>query len=385
MRAGAAFRGRKEVRSFHRIRHSNSGRILNLIALTEASGPPCQKRDAPTSRLFFTNVLNYAILTKHNVRENERELFAHAVHVATKVFIPFDIRRLDVGGRSFFIEESQFREHLRELLHLNLQLGDPEVLHDITVLEALSRCPTLDPFIVTECLRSEGVRIEPTFFAESYALATRASTDVFEVFKPLLQKALGKAASSDEMARFVDQVWNVTAATAANPFLEALQIPRKEWPGVIFAWKALIYYDLMSRGTGQKLCQVLQVLQGTAPKARPSSAIAASVEERKRELARNLYRLHDGSTGYIQLALKKVVDAILNETGALALSESLRSMAANIISVGMNVVLFEQVTSYFLYLYPTPSKQPVDAEVFESELANLCEIVQLRDKELCTA
>lgn len=336
-------------------------------------------------RLFFTNVLNYAILTKHNVRENERELFTHAVRVATKVFIPFDTRRLDVGGRSFFIEECLFRDHLRELLHLDWRGGDPEVLHDIKVLEALSRCPTLDPFIVTECLRSEGVRIEPAFFAESYALTTKASTDVFEVFKPLLQKALGKAASSDEMARFVDQVWNVTAATTDNPFLEALQIPRKEWPGVIFAWKALIYYDLMSRGTGQKLCQVLQVLQGTTPKARAASAIAARVEERKRELARNLYRLHDGSTGYIQLALKKVVDAILNETGALALSESLRSMAANIISVGMNVVLFDQVTSYLLYLYPAPSREPVDAEEFESELANLCEIVQLRDKELCTA
>lgn len=153
---------------------------------------------------------------------------------------------------------------------------------------------------------------------------------------------------------------------------------------MIFAWKALIYYDLMSRGTGQKLRQVLKVLQGTTPKSRPSSAITVSVEERKRELARNLYRLHDGSTGYIQLALKKVVDAILNDTGALALSESLRGMAAHITSVGMNVVLFDQVTSYFLYLYPGPTKGIVDPEELDSELANLCEIVQLRDKELRT-
>lgn len=384
MRTNSAFRERKEVRSFHRIRRSNSGRILNLINLTEGAGPPCQKRDAPTTRLFFTNVLNYAILTKHNVRDNERELFERAVHVATKIFIPFDHKRLDVGGRSFFIEETHFKDHLQELLHLDWKAGDPEVMHDIKVLEALSHCPTLDPFVVTECLRSEGIRLEPIFFAESYALATKASTDVFEVFKPLLQKALGKVASADELARFVDQVWNVTAATSSNPFLEALQIPRKEWPNVIFAWKALIYYDLMSRGTGQKLRQVLQVLQGTIPKPRAASSIATSVEERKRELARNLYRLHDGSTGYIQLALKKVVDAILNETGALALSESLRSMAANIISVGMNVVLFDQVTSYFLYLYPEPSKGLVDPEALESELANLCEIVQLRDQELGT-
>lgn len=77
-----------------------------------------------------------------------------------------------------------------------------------------------------------------------------------------------------------------------------------------------------------------------------------------------LYRLHVGG------------DA------AAAICDSLRNMAANISSVGMNVVMFDQVTSYFLYLYPKPTLAVVDPEDFESELTNLIEIVQLRDGEL---
>ncbi len=380
MRGTVTFRERKEVRSFHRIRRSNSGRILNLVQLSEAAA--LAGNEDMSTRLFFTNALNYSILTKHNPRDNERELFGGAVQVATKLFIPFDPKRLEIGGRSFFIEEIQFKEHMRELLHVNLSLNDPHVLHDMKVLEALAHSPTLDPFIVTERLRAEGINVDPAFFAENYALTSKITTDVFEVFEPLLQKALGKTATSEEMSRFIEQVWNTTSATTSNLFLEALQIPRSEWGNVIFAWKALIYYDLMSRGTSTTLQKVLRILHGTVPKSRLSSSAAISLNGLKRELARNLFKLHDGSTGYIQLALKNVVDAILNDTGARALSESLRNIAANITSVGMNVVLFDQVTSYFLHLYPRPSVGQIDPEGFESELANLCSILQLRDQAL---
>lgn len=381
MRGTATFRERKEVRSFHRIRRSNSGRILNLAQLSEAAAPAVSP-DAPPIRMFFTNALNYAILTKHNLRDNERELFGYQLQVATKVFVPFDPRRLEVGGRSFFVEEIRFKEHMRDLLHVNLATGDAQVQHDLNVLEALAHCPTLDPFIVTERLRAEGIKIDPTFFAESHALTSKITTDVFQVFEPLLQKALGKVATSEELSRFIEQVWNTTPDTKSNLFLEALQIPRDEWGDVIFAWKALIYYDLMSRGAAAKLQRVLRILHGTTPKSRLSSSAMASVQGVKRELARNLFKLHDDSTGYIQLALKKIADAILNETGARTLSQSLRNIPTNIMSVGMNVMLFDQVTGYFLHLYPRPSAGQIDPEDFESELANLCSILQLRDGAL---
>ena len=386
MRTTTAFRERKEVRSFHKLRRTNSGRVLNLINLTDTvianAPPPGEKPKNPIKPLFNNNTLNYTILTKHNLREHERDLFARDLHVATKIFVPFDPRRLEIGGRSFFIEEYQFKDHLRELLHLDSVTGDKSVMHDIKVLEALSRSPTLDAFIITECLRADGIKVDPAFFAESYGLACKASADVFDVFKPLVQKALGKAASPEEMGRFVDQVWNVTASTTDNLFLEALQIPRSEWSAVIFAWKALIYYDIISRGTGNRLERVLKVLQGTSLKMRLSSADLAHIEDLKRELARNLYKLHDGSTVYIGRALQRLVSAIIGETGVSEISESLRNMARNISSVGMNVVLFDQVTSYFLYLFPKPSANLVDPEDFECELSNLCEIVSLRDTDM---
>ncbi|HUO97245.1 MAG TPA: hypothetical protein VMU01_01170 [Rhizomicrobium sp.] len=382
MSIAPAFRERKEVRSFHRIRHANSGRILNLIDLSDAATAAVQGSDAEVkpNRIFHANVLNYSILAKHNVRDHERELFTRAVQVATKVFIPFDPKRLDIGGRSFFIEEHQFKDHLKELVHIDYTQSHPNTLHDLKVLDTLSRAPTLDPFIVTESLRTAGIAVEPSFFADGYAMTSKASSDVFQVFNPLLQKALGKMASAEELSRFVDQVWNVTAATTTNPFLEALQIPRSEWANVIFAWKALIYYDIVSRNSPQRLQLVLNVLKGTEPKRRAGGADMANIAMLKRDFARNLYKLHDGSTGYIQAALQRIVGAILSENGASAISDSLRNMADNISMVGTNVVLFDQVTSYFLFLYPKPSVDIVDPAELEMQLANLCEIVRLRDK-----
>ena len=376
-----AFRERKEVRSFHRIRRANSGRILNLIDLTEAASTaePTKQSGAKPSRIFFTDVLNYSIVAKHNVRDHERELFTRSVQVATKVFIPFDPKRLDIGGRSFFVEEHQFKDHLKELVHLDSSQGHPHVMHDMKVLDTLSHAPTLDPFIVTECLRAAGIGVEPTFFADSYAMTSKASSDVFQVFNPLLQKALGKIATPEEMSRFVDQVWNVTAATTNNPFLEALQIPRSEWANVIFAWKALIYYDIISRSSPQRLDKVLSVLKHTEPKRRAGSGNEANIASLKRGFARDLYKLHDGSTGYIRVALQRIVDAILSDNGASAISSSLRDMAENISKVGTNVVLFDQVTSYFLFMYPKPSSDIVDPDELENQLANLCEIVRLRN------
>jgi len=382
MTIAMAFRERKEVRSFHRIRRGNSGRIMNLIDLSDAASAAVQASEGEISpaRLFHANVLNYSIVAKHNVREHEKELFTRSVQVATKVFIPFDPKRLDVGGRSFFVEEHQFKDHLRELVHIDYTLSHPHTLHDIKVLETLSRAPTLDPFIVTESLRASGVEIQPSFFADSYAMTSKASSDVFQVFNPLLQKALGKLATPEEMSRFVDQVWNVSAATTTNPFLEALQIPRSEWSNVIFAWKALIYYDIISRTTPQRLEQVLRVLKGTEPKRRGGGANLSDIAGLKREFARHLYRLHDGSTGYIRIALQRIVNAILDENGASAISASLRNMADNISKVGTNVVLFDQVTNYFLFMYPKPSVDIVDPDEMANQLANLCEIVRLRDR-----
>lgn len=376
----AAFRERKEVRSFHKLKRINSGRVLNLINLTEAA---TNLNDGPAraniQKLFFSSALNYVVLTKHNLRDHERDLFPRARHVATKIFIPFDPKRLEIGGRSFFIEEIQFKDHLRDLLHLDPVLGDLNVQRDIKILEALSRSPTLDPFIITEYMRSEGLQVDLAFFAESYGLAAKASAEVFQVFRPLVQRALGKCASPEEMGRFVDQVWNISAGAADNLFLDALQIPRADWPSVIFSWKALIYYDLVSRRTNDRMEVVLQVLKETKPKMRPSRVLAARIDEQKRDLARNLYKLHGGATGYIRQNLARIVDAILGEKSVGTLSTTLRTLADNISAVGMSVVLFDQVTSYFLYLYPRATEGVVDADEFEGELTNLCDIVQLRD------
>ena len=365
------FRNRAEYRSFSRLANGCYGRALKVFELGGANA--ALRSGSSVAPLFESKLLNCAILIKHNVRPEEQHLFPAPLPVATKIFIPYDTARLEIGGRTFFVEEELFAGYFASITSIH-NLMDLSAHRDYRILMAISSVPTLDPFIVKEYLRSEGINFDQSLFSESYAVACQTESETFQLFKPLLQKALGKAPSEIELKRFFEQVWNVNRATLSNPFLEALQIPREEWVSVIFAWKALIYYGQILKESWKRLWKVHEVLRG----------IRIRGDQRDVPMLTNdficaLDKLHVGASGYIQSAVKQMVTAILSDANANAMADSLRSIAGRIASVGTDVSLFEQATSYFLFLYPSPRVAGVTSDDFCAELNNLCEIISLNN------
>ena len=118
-------------------------------------------------------------------------------------------------------------------------------------------------------------------------------------------------------------------------------------------------------------------LRAIEPRQRVSSEKMRELTRLKKEFGRKLYMLHDGASAYIRGMLESIVAAMLDDADVSALSGSLQNLAVNIAAIGTDVVLFDQVTSYFMFLFPKPSVQ-LDAEELETELNNLCEIVNLR-------
>jgi hypothetical protein len=57
-----------------------------------------------------------------------------------------------------------------------------------------------------------------------------------------IESALGQTATKEHLERFIEQVSNVTQASSTKLFFETLRIPRSEWPEIVFAWKALLFY-----------------------------------------------------------------------------------------------------------------------------------------------
>src|SRR5205807_5411190 len=136
---------RRRLRKIHRVRvHSRSGhrridrirlaenssRILDLIAceknLSDAAlgSDPQSPANQSAERFFRNERLNRAIFLKHNLREDERSLFLEPGHVETKILLPIDSGRLDIGARSFFIGERSYDQIVRDALHMDPDAED---------------------------------------------------------------------------------------------------------------------------------------------------------------------------------------------------------------------------------------------------------------------
>ena len=100
----------------------SNGRVLNLGAITRdlAQANPVGRVPA----FFASSTLNQSIIVKHNIRDNERHLFARAQPVATKLILPIDPENLALGGVTFMLGERQASRILRDKLGLSRATGD---------------------------------------------------------------------------------------------------------------------------------------------------------------------------------------------------------------------------------------------------------------------
>src|SRR6185312_3175129 len=249
----------------------NTSRVLNLIALEklcfgQPSEPASKIRPAAlpqpaTQRFFLNEFLNRAIFLKHNIRADEKSLFDDHGHVETKILIPFDGTRLELGARSFFIGERAYAEVLRNFLRIDPAGEDEKSGRDLKVLEVLRKIPSFDPFILRESLRAAGISVDRRYFEASYNEMEAATDAVYSDIKPLIESALGQTATKEQLERFIEQVWNVTEESSTNLFFETLRIPRSEWPEIVFAWKALLFYRMKTRTAAHRLAEVVTAMK----------------------------------------------------------------------------------------------------------------------------
>ena len=362
----------------------SSSRILNLIQLEKTLDEDSRAETAATpiehpggaARFFVNDVLNRAIYIKHNLRKNEECLFASHQHVETKVFIPFDSERLEAGGQSFFIDQIGFKDMVSDLLRLNLDVRDPKIKRDAKVLSILRSVPSFDPFILRERLRMAGIQVGWRYFISGYDQTWDATEAVFGDFRPLIEAALNKRATQEDLSRFVEQVWNINEATASNLFFETLRIPRSEWLDIVFAWKALLYYRLEAKNADAQLAKLISAIKSI--KLNTGYGIADTRERRRLEhhIVMRLFHLKERVVGYVENTSRALVEAV-SCFNAPVFRETLREVSSKIVALGTDFTMFDQVASYYFYLYGKKGDS-ADGKAYEETLHSLNEILSLR-------
>ena len=196
----------RSVRLLSALGGASTSRVLNLfrIAIDNANNP--EHAEKP---LFLSPTINRAILLKHRTRADEGYLFSSARAVATKIIIPFDPVDLRAGGRSLFVEQRGYTEALRDAGNYNSETFE----RDMTVLRLLNAVPSLDPFLVREHLRNNGIEVAPCYFAISEGDQQRMTQSIAANRRPETTKVMCSVTSQRVACRIR------TAPSSVRPWL----------------------------------------------------------------------------------------------------------------------------------------------------------------------
>jgi hypothetical protein len=379
---------RSGIRRIDKIRlDDNVSRVLNLVALEKnLSGQPVEvgrrasssSASAPeTGRFFHNKILNRAIFLKHNLRPEEKSLFATHRPVETKILVPIDGNRLECGAQSFFIGEHSYRGVVRQMLKMNVDNPDKTAGRDLKLLDILRSIPSFDPFILSEALRLAGINVDRRYFNASYNQMKIASEAVYSDFKPLIEAAIGRSATTEQLSRFVDQIWNVTEATSTNLFFETLRIPKSEWHDIVFAWKALLYYRLEMKKVDARLPDLIRAMKNVKLNNNVNGCDRKELRRIEHHLVQCLLELQKRSSTSSETAIRALVNAVSVQFDPVKFREALRQLSPSIVTLGTDVTVFDQAVSYYNHLFAQKGSY-IDGVEYELTVRSLDELVSLR-------
>ena len=227
----------RSIRSLtHLKRSASTARALNLHNVWAKSGATPAHRADP---FFRSPVLNSAIIVKHRLRRNERELCTGVRRVATKVIIPIDRTDLEVGGQYFFVGQQGFTNILKDVASIRGQVDE----RDAALLGILDTLPSLDPFLMRERLRQEGFAPARCYFDLSEADSARIYDFLRGEIEPLIGASFGDLdAINEKSARFADKILHNANDVEMEPLRLSLGMSKPEFDEGVFCWKGFIYY-----------------------------------------------------------------------------------------------------------------------------------------------
>jgi len=234
---------------------ASTSRVLNLSAIALTSGT---ERDYQAKPFFRDQQLNKAILIKHTLRANERDLFTRTRRVATKIVMPFDPTDLRLGGKSILIGQVGFEAFCRT------QFGIREMNShaDVQVLRLLDDLPSLDPFLVREQLGRNGFRPAACYLRITPNDVQRMVGFANSEIENLVHTAFGSSMVGGASVKLAGKILANELDQELWPLRTTLRMSEEEFSEGIFSWRGFLYFkwrhiELMDdlRGVMQGLSQ----------------------------------------------------------------------------------------------------------------------------------
>ena len=216
---------------------AGSPRVFNVNELTRR----ILAKDAAAPLFFRNKPMNGVVLIKDAVPASERR--GGGRQTGTKLYFPFNEDDIYEGGRSIFIHDSNLRRAIND--KFGEDTASKEVRdEDIRILAVLDKLPSLDPFLMKDVFRREGIAINDAYFEVSAEAWNEIEAFILQRFEHLVKAAFPDAASSDDRGRrLIGKMWEASDLAALQPMVEAFRLPQGEALEIFSAWKGIIFYS----------------------------------------------------------------------------------------------------------------------------------------------
>lgn len=317
----------------------SSARVLDLHGLAADSPDDPDYLALP---MFVHPVLNRSIIAKHNVRPGEEDRLAPRRFNATKIIFPFDPFDLNLGGQSLFIDQHDFTAALSRCLDYT---GLP-IERDMTVLRALDRLPTVDPFLVREILSQQRIEVGRCYYRFTKADMTEMLGFVAGEMEALIRMCFGELKSNARRTRRLSTLLLTNQdSPELEPLRETLRMEPSEFSEAMFSWKAFLYYHWRSRAVAPMLKSTLSAIAAIQP-GRYQRDDAAFVARSKEQLGQAITSSWRQAGNRLKL-YDQAFASMTEQENPDAFRSFLTEGSSQFIELGNHIGRLEQTVSYW--------------------------------------
>jgi predicted nucleic-acid-binding protein len=352
----------RSVRSLVGLNGASTSRVLNLVTVERLHGSEAEYKSIP---LFKSGVINSSIILKHRLRADEDYLIGKGKLTATKIILPFNKADLKAGGRSMLVDQRGFAETLLDIGGYGSTEGNFE--KDAKVLRLFDAMPSLDPFILRECLARHDVKVADCYFSISKSDQAKMKEYVTEQVRRLSQLATGGDGSAADVTtpRLAVSLLSNVADQRLEPLRKAFGLEEEEFREGAFAWRGFLYYKWRMETLVADSNYVVKQIELVRPIGRISAEQRNFITMARARVSEVVNAMLDDIAAVIS-RYDDVYSSLVANQNPKAFCDFLLAAPPLFMDLGEMIGAIEHVVSYWKYRFPDDAPLMAEAEEVET-------------------
>jgi hypothetical protein len=364
--AAAEAKGSRRTNIIVYFLQSGSARVLNALRVGDELTAVAASGQSPKF-LFQTPALNRSVVFKDLIGAEKGVGHSRGVRVGTKLYVPFNRKKLHEGGQTFFYDRYEFAGIMKHFVDLDDPARKAGLEADMKVLDTLEKLPMFAPFLVRQALDQAQIEADPAYADIPEAEWKAISDFIRDRFQKILTDVTGLGASKGgALERLLDKLWGLNDMPALESLARAFGIPPEGCLDRFYGWKGTIYFSYLFERM-QSDIEELTSWVSDSPKF-----LKLFPADRRDELRRTLQQLHDDVffrlraverlLGDYELAFN---DLFVNNSGPRRFINFLSDASSRFAEAGINLGMLQHAHEVWDRLTESFPKRQVNADVLE--------------------